>query len=187
MDIDAWNPASASPLALLSTQPHWTMNPVLDGKTFLAEYRCPDSFVEKSVHATPDYVANRVNIWWGKQPVRGVPPTHIFQQQVKPSTHEQGILIIKGDHVGKYARRIYTKYDKQRKHKQEPWMRVMTFRDWGTADESIIDENIIVDADDCTSAQIMSSKWNDVVKEKKRLTRMKREQPPKKRRTDKLS
>jgi hypothetical protein len=166
--------AHASPLQSSSSSRHWTMSPLLNGKRFIAEYRPPYGPGQKSVHATPDYVANMVNIWWGKKQSRGVPPEHIFQTLVKPSTHEQGILIVKGEHTGKYARRIYMKYDKEGKHSTIPWMTLMTFSNWDSP--SIVDDYVLVDADDCTCAEIENNKWNELLKEKKMVARKKREQ-----------
>ncbi|THU97451.1 hypothetical protein K435DRAFT_857580 [Dendrothele bispora CBS 962.96] len=162
-DGGAWDPSSMTPMhplfsspPLVSSPPHWTMHPSLDGKTFFAAYNPPNGEARERVHATPDRAAGRVKITYQQKSVFAVYPEHIFdvagKNAIKPTSYQGGILAVRGPHVGKYMRRIYIRYD-DNEHWKEPWMTCMVFENWGTDEQRVAENNILVDAKDCAPCE----------------------------------
>ncbi|THV04658.1 hypothetical protein K435DRAFT_850734 [Dendrothele bispora CBS 962.96] len=162
-DGGAWDPSAMTPMhplfsspSLVSSPPHWTMHPSLDGKTFFAAYKPPNGEERERVHATPDRAIGRVKITYQQKSVFAVYPEHIFdiagKNAIKPTSYQGGILAVRGPHVGKYMRRIYIRYDND-EHWKDPWMTCMVFENWGTDEQRIAEDHILVDASDCAPCE----------------------------------
>ncbi|THV01354.1 hypothetical protein K435DRAFT_853916 [Dendrothele bispora CBS 962.96] len=162
-DGGAWDPSAMTPMhplfsspSLVSSPPHWTMHPSLDGKTFFAAYKPPNGEERERVHATPDRATCRVKITYQQKSVFAVYPEHIFdvvgKNAIKPTSYQGGMLAVRGPHVGKYMRRIYVRYDDE-EHWKNPWMSCMVFENWGTDEECIAEDYILIDANDCAPCE----------------------------------
>ncbi|KAK7437476.1 hypothetical protein VKT23_018548 [Stygiomarasmius scandens] len=156
-DGGAWDPSSMTPFSsLASSSSHWTMHPNLDGKTFLAAYRSSVGEIQNRVHVTPNRAAGRVVITWQQKKPISVLPDHIVditgKDVIKPTSHQGGILAVRGPHVGKYMRRIYMKYDDD-EHWKDPWMTCMVFNNLDSNNQHIIEDYILVDAKDCAPCE----------------------------------
>ncbi|THU79617.1 hypothetical protein K435DRAFT_810578 [Dendrothele bispora CBS 962.96] len=162
-DGGAWDPSSMTPMhplfstpSLVSSPPHWTMHPSLDSKTFFAAYKPPNGEERERVHATPDRATGKVKITYQQKSVFAVSPEHIFdimgKNAIKPTSYQGGMLAVRGPHVGKYMRRIYIRYDDE-EHWKNPWMACMVFENWGTDEERIAEDYILIDANDCAPCE----------------------------------
>ncbi|KAK7443747.1 hypothetical protein VKT23_015530 [Stygiomarasmius scandens] len=182
-DGGAWDPSSTTPFPPLAlSTSHWTMHPNLDGKMFFAAYRPPNGGIKERVHATPNVASGRVVITFQQKNPFSVFPKHIVdiagKDAIKATTYQGGILAVRGPHIGKYMRRIYIQYDND-EHSQVPWMTCMVFDNWGTDEERVTEDYVLVDAKDCAPCEERKLAGNlaDHVKQIRELARKKVQRP----------
>ncbi|KAK7444545.1 hypothetical protein VKT23_015223 [Stygiomarasmius scandens] len=191
-DGGAWDHSSMTLFpSLVSSSLHWTMHPNLDGKMFYVAYKSPASEERGQVHATPNRAAGRVIITWQQKNPFSVFPKHIVditgKDAIKPTSYQRGILGVRGPHVGKYMRRIYVHYDNN-EHSQVPWMSCMVFSNWGTDEERITEDYILVNAKDCAPCEErkLVGALAEHVKQVRELARKKSQKPRNKNKQNKM-
>ncbi|THU97236.1 hypothetical protein K435DRAFT_857754 [Dendrothele bispora CBS 962.96] len=134
-DADAWNPSASMPYV-------WPLLPELDGKKFLATYRSREEGTDeytlrKGLEVQPHLSARKVLVWTGREHVF-VQPDDILpcQDKINPTRTRKAMLVISGEHIGKYIRPITNKYTPEGK----AVFTAKTFNNWGQTDESLVDE-----------------------------------------------
>ncbi|THV02201.1 hypothetical protein K435DRAFT_361062 [Dendrothele bispora CBS 962.96] len=135
-NIDVQNPSSAPVPSV------WPLFPELDGKKFLATYRSQkegaDTYtLQKGLEVEPHLSAQRVRVWTGREYIF-VQPDEILpcQDKINPIRTRKAMLVISGEHIGKYIRPITNKYTPEGK----AVFTAKTFNNWGRTDEMLLDE-----------------------------------------------
>ncbi|THU94398.1 hypothetical protein K435DRAFT_798955 [Dendrothele bispora CBS 962.96] len=148
---------------------HWAADPRLGGKTFYARWHPQSGSDVAKILATPITRSRMVQV----KEASGmggvlVPPDEIYDVQVpiKPTTNRQPLLVVRGEHTGKYLRQIWCRYrDKDDEH---PVITAAVFEDWGTTTETMADPYYIeVKAEDCAEAadDLNKEKFKQTMKE----------------------
>ncbi|KAK7435687.1 hypothetical protein VKT23_019520 [Stygiomarasmius scandens] len=142
LDSGPWHPSAPVPLP-------WPLHPELDGKRFLATYRCrgegSDYSVKKGleVEASPEDISP-------------------WLDNIDPSRTQKAMLVKGGPHLGKYMRPITNKYSSDGK----ALFTAKTFVNWGRPEEALADEWIEVAPEDL--AQIPDDpnekRWDSLMK-----------------------
>jgi hypothetical protein len=99
------------------------------------------------VIAQPNSQLNHVTLTDGGD-VWTVPPEEVFLMDlpVKATTNKAPLLVIRGEHVGKYLWQIFYTYQP---NVEEPLITAASYSAWGTSSEKRIEDHIEVKAEDC--------------------------------------
>ncbi|THU78953.1 hypothetical protein K435DRAFT_811120 [Dendrothele bispora CBS 962.96] len=139
-------PLAADSLQLDFVDPfHWTLDPRLNGKSFLARWEHSQPAM-KDVIVTLDGQLNR-EVSLPADP----------QKLIKPQTNTRPLLVIRGEHMGKHLRQIYFR---SQKGTQERLITASVFEPWGMPEEAQVEEHIVVQAEDCEDCAIVPSDPN---------------------------
>ncbi|THU82161.1 hypothetical protein K435DRAFT_872606 [Dendrothele bispora CBS 962.96] len=142
------------PFAGPSSCRHWAVDPRLDGKTFYARWQPQSGDALAKIRATPVTRSGKVQI----KEASGmggilVPPEEIYDVQVpiKPTTNRLPLLVVRGEHTGKFLRQIWCTY--HNKNDEQPLIAAAVFDNWGTTAEALADPyHVEVRAEDCAEA-----------------------------------
>ncbi|THU96396.1 hypothetical protein K435DRAFT_858614 [Dendrothele bispora CBS 962.96] len=162
--------------ASASTTPsHWALDSRLDRKKYLARHEPANGPAIPRIWAELRAEAGKVWIHPESDIPRPVPASEIVDHVpgVKPTTNKKPLLVVRGQHTGKYLRQIYIRYVGQ---EDTPKITAAVYGPWGSAEEQFLEE-IEVDANDVAEAQkdFNSVKFADEMKAKRAEARKHRQ------------
>ncbi|KAK7461152.1 hypothetical protein VKT23_009079 [Stygiomarasmius scandens] len=163
--------AGSSSTSSASVPSHWTMDHRLDGKEFFACWKPANGHNLAKVVAKPDCTHQRVQLTHGVEKWY-VPPQeiHNLALPIKPTTNKDPLIVVCGEHTGKYLRHVFYTYESGEK---EPLITAAVYLDWGTTGEKVLEVEgehgkaveVQVRAEDCarTAYDPNKSKFKDQI------------------------